>query len=268
MLDACVRDGALRQVGQGRKATWQIDKAKLRATLAARRDQLFPAVRDCLVVACAQTDANLQPVFVALLEAFGREKKDERALGFAAFFTAWAAKRSEPVEAEEAYRGAIEHFGAASEPAWQVFSLNELGVLLLARSNYAGAEPVLRDAMVMCQKLYPKDKYPQGHHEVASSLISLGKLLRNRGDSAGAEPLFREALAMCRKLYHKDTNPKGHPYLAFSLNELGELLCARGDHAGGEPLLREALAKFGDPSRVELLASVRIVTARVGAATR
>ena len=38
--------------------------------------------------------------------------------------------------------------------------------------------------------------------------------------------------------------------------------------ATAEPLLREALAKFGDPSRVELLASVRIVTARVGAATR
>jgi hypothetical protein len=38
--------------------------------------------------------------------------------------------------------------------------------------------------------------------------------------------------------------------------------------ASAEPLLREALAALGDPSRVQLLASVWIVTARAGAATR
>jgi SAM-dependent methyltransferase len=38
--------------------------------------------------------------------------------------------------------------------------------------------------------------------------------------------------------------------------------------ATAEPLLREALAALGDPSKVQLLASVWIVTARVGAATR
>jgi hypothetical protein len=38
--------------------------------------------------------------------------------------------------------------------------------------------------------------------------------------------------------------------------------------AAAEPRLREALAGFGDPSRVELMASVWIVTARAGAATR
>ena len=38
--------------------------------------------------------------------------------------------------------------------------------------------------------------------------------------------------------------------------------------ATAEPLLRKALADFGDPSRIELTASVWIVTARVGAATR
>lgn len=38
-------------------------------------------------------------------------------------------------------------------------------------------------------------------------------------------------------------------------------------HKSAEPRLRAALAALGDPSRVELLASVWIVTARVGAAT-
>jgi hypothetical protein len=35
-----------------------------------------------------------------------------------------------------------------------------------------------------------------------------------------------------------------------------------------EPLLREALDALGDPSRVQLLASVWIATARVGASTQ
>jgi SAM-dependent methyltransferase len=38
--------------------------------------------------------------------------------------------------------------------------------------------------------------------------------------------------------------------------------------AAAEPLLRTALAALGDPSRVQLLASVWIVTARAGAETR
>ncbi len=38
--------------------------------------------------------------------------------------------------------------------------------------------------------------------------------------------------------------------------------------AAAEPLVREALAALGNPSRVQLLASVWIVTARVGAAVR
>jgi SAM-dependent methyltransferase len=38
--------------------------------------------------------------------------------------------------------------------------------------------------------------------------------------------------------------------------------------ATAEPLLRETLAALGDPSRVQLMASVWIVTARTGAATR
>jgi hypothetical protein len=38
--------------------------------------------------------------------------------------------------------------------------------------------------------------------------------------------------------------------------------------ATAEPLLREALADLGDPSRVQLMASIWIVTARTRAAIR
>src|SRR5260370_36526095 len=46
--------------------------------------------------------------------------------------------------------------------------------------------------------LYPKEKYPQGHPYLASSLNNLGCLLRAQGEYARAEPFCREALKMYR----------------------------------------------------------------------
>jgi CHAT domain-containing protein len=101
---------------------------------------------------------------------------------------------------------------------------------------------LLREALAMFQKLYPKDKYPQGHTDLAYSLDKLGGLLQDRGDFAGAEPPSREALAMFQKLYPKDKYPQGHTDLARSLHNLGTLLQARGDIAGAELLYRDGLA--------------------------
>jgi tetratricopeptide (TPR) repeat protein len=242
LLNACVADGGLKQVGQGRAMTWRIDKDKLRSMLATRRGQLTPAVRDCLVIGCALEDARL-PVFIAVLEAFGQEGKDERALGFAAFFSGRSMeKQRRPAEAEAAYRRAIEQFRTVSEEGWLADSVNNLGLLLQARRDYAGAAKLLREGLALYRKLYPKDKYPDGSWELANSLNNVGGLLADGGDFAGAEVFLRDALVMRRKLYPKDKHPDGHRDLAVSLNNLGFVLQARGDYAVAEPLLREALA--------------------------
>jgi CHAT domain-containing protein/Flp pilus assembly protein TadD len=121
-------------------------------------------------------------------------------------------------------------------------NMNNMGALLQARVDWAGAEPFLREALAMRRKLYPKAQFPEGHPDVAQSLNNLGALLRARGDLAGAEPFYRDALAMKRQLYPEAKFPAGHPDLAQSLNNLGFLLRARGDLAGAEPFYREALA--------------------------
>jgi len=111
-------------------------------------------------------------------------------------------------------------------------ALNNLGSLLQARGDLAGAEPLYRDALAMRQRLFQGD-----HPDVALSLNNLGYLVKARGDLAGAEALYRDALAMYKRLFQGD-----HPDVALSLNNLGSLLQARGDLAGAEPLYREALA--------------------------
>jgi tetratricopeptide (TPR) repeat protein len=100
----------------------------------------------------------------------------------------------------------------------------------------------MQQALEVLQKLYPKEKYPQGHPALTLSLNNLGYLLQAQGEYARAEPFYREALTMRQQLYPQTKYPQGHPALALSLNNLGYLLRAQGKYARAEPILREALA--------------------------
>ena len=82
----------------------------------------------------------------------------------------------------------------------------------------------------MHQALYPKDRFPHGHPDLANSLNNLGLLLKAQGDYGEARGYLERALAMNEALYPKDRYPQGHPDLATSLNNLGALLQAQGDY--------------------------------------
>ncbi len=90
------------------------------------------------------------------------------------------------------------------------------------------AEPFFRDALAMCQRLYPEARYKDGHLVLAGSLNNMGYLLRAQGELTKAEPFFRDALAMRQRLYPEARYKDGHPDLATSLNNLGSLLQAQG----------------------------------------
>jgi CHAT domain-containing protein/tetratricopeptide (TPR) repeat protein len=120
--------------------------------------------------------------------------------------------------------------------------LNELGVRHHQAGRLDEALKLVEKALQICRRLYPAERFPDGHPHLAASLENLGTLLQDRGDLAQAEPYLRDALAMCRKLYPPQRFPDGHPYLAASLENLGTLLHDRGELARAEPFLREALA--------------------------
>jgi CHAT domain-containing protein len=93
----------------------------------------------------------------------------------------------------------------------------------------------------MRQALYPRDRYPNGHPDLATSVNNLAALLKAQGEYAQAELLSRRALQMNEALYPRDRYPNGHPDLAVSLNNLAILLQAQGEYAQAEPLYRRAL---------------------------
>jgi CHAT domain-containing protein/Tfp pilus assembly protein PilF len=109
------------------------------------------------------------------------------------------------------------------------------------RADWRTAMPLVQEALETYRKAYPRERYPDGHPDLASSLNNLGLLHLSAGEHAQAEPLYREALAMYRALYPKERYPNGHADLATSLNNLGALYRDTGEHARREPLYREAL---------------------------
>jgi tetratricopeptide (TPR) repeat protein len=110
--------------------------------------------------------------------------------------------------------------------------LNQAGLYLNSRAQYADAEPLYRRALAIGEKTLGPD-----HPDVATRLNNLASLLQAQGQYADAEPLYRRALAIAEKALGPD-----HPDVARDLNNLALLLHAQGKYAEAEPLYRRALA--------------------------
>ena len=71
----------------------------------------------------------------------------------------------------------------------QACTTPNLGALLLAKGDFAAAEPLLREALEGL-----RETLGNRHADTLSSMNNLGMLLEDKGDLAAAEPLLREAL--------------------------------------------------------------------------
>jgi CHAT domain-containing protein/Tfp pilus assembly protein PilF len=125
--------------------------------------------------------------------------------------------------------------------AQQAAELNAEGGRLYGEGKYAEAAEAFRRALEYVRRLCPKDRHPDGHPDLATSINNLAVLYESMGEYAKAEPLFQEALAMRRALFPKDRFPDGHPDLAISLNNLGGLYQRAGKYTKAKPLYRQAL---------------------------
>jgi tetratricopeptide (TPR) repeat protein len=111
-------------------------------------------------------------------------------------------------------------------------SLNNLGLLLWAQGDLAGARPLHERALAIREKVLGPE-----HPDTANSLNNLALLLRAQGDLAGARPLHERALAILEKV----DGPE-HPNMASCLDNLGGLLGAQGDLVEARSLRERALA--------------------------
>src|SRR5262245_43712221 len=75
-------------------------------------------------------------------------------------------------------------------------TLNEQAVALYQGGEYPQATQLFRETVRLYEQAYPKDKYPQGHPELANGLNNLGLLLRVQGEYGKALGYLQRALSM------------------------------------------------------------------------
>jgi tetratricopeptide (TPR) repeat protein len=111
---------------------------------------------------------------------------------------------------------------------------NQLGRVLRAQGDLAGARPAYERALAIDQAAYGPT-----HPEVATDLNNLGGLLRAQGRLAEARSCYERALAI-----YEQASGSTHPYTATCLSNLGLVLQDRGDLAGARPYAERALAIY------------------------
>jgi CHAT domain-containing protein len=94
----------------------------------------------------------------------------------------------------------------------------------------------------MTKKLYPAERFPNGHPDLATSLNGMGFVLQALGEPAKALPYHEQALAMRQKLYPAKIFPDGHPDLATSLNGMSAVLRELDEPGKALPYCEQALA--------------------------
>src|SRR5262245_48077346 len=87
--------------------------------------------------------------------------------------------------------------------------LNSAGEKSYHAGKHAEAIQAFEAALEISRALYPRDTFPDGHANLATSLNNLAGLYQAQGKYAAAEALFKAALAMCQRLFQGD-----HPAVA------------------------------------------------------
>jgi tetratricopeptide (TPR) repeat protein len=125
----------------------------------------------------------------------------------------------------------VEEAGDVGSPDPTARLMGQLALLLLAKSLYVEAEPLMRRALQIGE-----DALGPQHPKVAIRLNNLASLLQDTDRLADAEPLMRRALQI-----DEDSFGPQHPNVAIRLNNLASLLQDTNRLSEAEPLMRRAL---------------------------
>ena len=111
---------------------------------------------------------------------------------------------------------------------------NNIGTILKAQGDLAGALEYIKRALAIDEKVYGPEQ-----PKVAIDLNNIGQILKAQGDLAGALEYAKRALAIDEKVYGPE-----HPTVANRASNIGTILQDQGDLAGARPHYERALRIF------------------------
>lgn len=123
----------------------------------------------------------------------------------------------------------------------KAITLYQQGFELSNRGRFQEAAQALEENLKIARELFPADRYPQGHPDLATAIGSLGGVLHMGGQYAKAQAYYQQALAMRQAVYPRDKYPQGHPDLVVSLDNLGSVLQIQGNLEGAYVYLQQML---------------------------
>jgi tetratricopeptide (TPR) repeat protein len=145
-----------------------------------------------------------------------------------------SGESGEPDTAERLLDRALKALLKSKKTDQQVLSDTQydLGVLLYTQRNFARAETLIRQALLVRQQL------PGPNHEnKAKALLALALVLEQGPPNEEEEGLLRQALPLYRRIYGED-----HPDTAFVLDHLVRLLVKRNKTDEALPLAEKTYA--------------------------
>lgn len=172
-----------------------------------------------------------QPRAEALHEEVGRKAKGELAAVSWSRMGALLQARGGLPQAATAYRTAID---TSTNGEKRAIRLNELALLYKGQGNLKDAEPLLRQAVTLQQKLLGPTS-----PELGATLNNLSGLLLDARRPAEAEPLARRALDI-----FDGTLGHTHVRTGIAVSNLADVLMARGATAQAVKFYQRALAIF------------------------
>jgi len=120
--------------------------------------------------------------------------------------------------------------------------LNQQALQSYQARRYSEAAADFQKALEIQQRLYPADKYPDGHAQIAEGLGNLGAVLQAIGQVEKALTYYEQSLQMKRTLYPRSKYPDGHESLATGLDNLGRVLEMAGQAERALSYHEESLA--------------------------
>lgn len=207
-------------------ATVRDNLAELRAlSLISGQGEVFTVHRLMQEVVRSRVPAEVQTAWNELamqwVESYGPPNADD-----ASTWPIWDLLRPHAFQAvaHAAELGAAESFS-------RLMLTTQLGMMLYAKGLYTEAEPLMRRALEIAEKLHGRDSI-----DIAIRLTNLGMLLKVTGRPQDAEPLLRKAVEI---FFRPGERPDD---ATRALNVLALILMERKRFPEAESLLRKALA--------------------------
>lgn len=193
----------------------------------------FEASADGIVVTVEQGNVGLHGITAQIVKRQVLSKKNAKAFETARNLGSQAIELNDNSGAEALFKQALEIFENSLGEKHPLYgtTLNSLGGLYHAQSNYAEAKPLYERSLEILKLLVGAN-----HPDVGTVLNRLARVHQDQANFSEAELLYKQALEADR-----NTLGKEHPNYSIKLNNLALLYCQQGSYAKAEPLFIQSL---------------------------